>query len=283
MRRRVGWTWSTGPAAVPPVVTIRSASEVVTARCRALASSPIRRTVRTSAPRARSQGGSIGPSASRMRPSCGSPWVSSSSPRTRTSTRGRGTAVSVSYPAAAASPRTAGVARVPTGSSWSPLRHSWPRGRMSWPWTTSRVGCRRPRSSERPCSVRRTAVVSGGIRAPVAIRTASPSMRARAPRGRPEPLVAHRPGARSGDRPAVHRGGVEGGQVGEGGQGAASVRPRAASRGTATGVRRAARAAVRAARSAVARASGQGVVWWWASAGWCGAGAPWPPWLSRRP
>ncbi len=32
-------------------------------------------------------------------------------------------------------------------------------------------------------------------------------------------LVAHGPGARSGDGPAVHRGGVEGGQVGEGGQG----------------------------------------------------------------
>lgn len=42
MRRRVGWTWSTGPAAVPPVVTITSAAERVTALCRASAASPSR-------------------------------------------------------------------------------------------------------------------------------------------------------------------------------------------------------------------------------------------------
>ncbi len=96
MRRRVGWTWSTGPAAVPPVVMTTSASDVVIALCRASASSRTRRTAVTSAPSARSQGGSIGPSASRIRPSCGSPSVSNSSPRTRTSARARGTAVTMS-------------------------------------------------------------------------------------------------------------------------------------------------------------------------------------------
>ncbi len=69
MRRRMGWTWSTGPEAVPPVVTMRSAELPVMALCSAFASSPSRRTAVTSAPSARSQDGSIGPSASRMSPS----------------------------------------------------------------------------------------------------------------------------------------------------------------------------------------------------------------------
>lgn len=38
------------------------------------------------------------------------------------------------------------------------------------------VACSRPPSSVRPCSLRSTAVVSGGMRAPVAILTASPSV-----------------------------------------------------------------------------------------------------------
>lgn len=123
-----------------------------------------------------------------------------------------------------------------------------------------------------------------GIRAPVAIRTASPSMRgagAAWPARTPSSRTAQGPGPATA-QPSIAEVSKEGRSV-RAARGAASVRPRAASRGTATGVRRAARAAVRAARSAVARASGQGVVWWWASAGWCGAGAPWPPWLSRRP
>ncbi len=103
------------------------------AACNAAASSPSQRVANTSAPSAWSQGPSIGPSASRMSQSCGSPERSNSSPSTNTSARGLRTVTNSSYPAAAARPNTAGVTSVPAGNNWSPLPHSWPLGRMSCP------------------------------------------------------------------------------------------------------------------------------------------------------
>ena len=98
------------------------------------------------------------------------------------------------------------------------------------------VSRRRPLIS--PYSQRSTAVAPGGMRAPVAIRTAWPSGSVRGLRRSPAriPLAAgllgQLPGAGPRDGPAVHRRGVEGGQIGERVErGAASVWPSAWSSG----------------------------------------------------
>ncbi|CAM5731821.1 hypothetical protein SALBM311S_00965 [Streptomyces alboniger] len=201
-------------------------------RLRASAWSPSRRTAMTSAPSARSQGGSIGPRAPRISPSCGVPSVSNSSPRTMTSAGagdgGEGV-VSGGRRRGPGPPGHQGADREELVAA-AALLAAWPDVLAVRRLGPARAG---------PCSLRRTRwcpdAGAGGD------RTASPSVSgsgwacpARTP------VVPDVPGAWAGDRPAVHRGGVEGGQVGEAAGGAARVRPRAPSRRTETGARRAA-------------------------------------------
>ena len=126
-------TKSTGPLAVPPVVTTRSASEAPrnAAAC-ASRVSETQSTATTSQPMRPSHAGTWPPRLSRTLPSRAGPSRRSSSPMTRTCARGRRMTTTSSCPAAAARPTCAGPSVVPASMSTSSASASAPAGLMSW-------------------------------------------------------------------------------------------------------------------------------------------------------
>ncbi len=118
------------------------------------------------------------------------------------------------------------MTRVPTGSSWSPLRHSWPRGADVLAVEHLAGGVQAALGVD-PAVL--GAQDSGGVGGNAGAGGDADRLAVGEPLGLRVPgqhaLLPHLPGAGAGDRPAVHRGGVEGGQVGErverGGQGQA--------------------------------------------------------------